>query len=201
MSAGEARLWIVRHGETDYNAAGRWQGVGVDVPLNDVGREQAEEVAAELEGRDFAALYTSPMLRARQTARRIAGATGLEPIEIEALREAHHGEWEGKTKAEILAGWRAEWDAFEAAPREVQRPGGESYGDTADRVWPALEAIAARHPGDDVVVVTHGGPLRLVLSEVLDLPLTRRDEFGTENASLFVVARAGDGWRLVDEPA
>lgn len=200
MSAEEARLWIVRHGETDYNAAGRWQGAGVDVPLNDVGREQAEEVAAGLEGRDFAALYTSPMLRARQTARRIARATGLEPIEVEALREAHHGEWEGKTKAEILAGWRPEWDAFEAAPREVERPGGESYGDTADRVWPALEAIAARHPGDDVVVVTHGGPLRLVLSEVLDLPLTRRDEFGTENASLFVVARAEDGWRLVDEP-
>lgn len=199
MSAAEARLWIVRHGETDYNAAGRWQGAGIDVPLNEVGREQAEKVAAELEGRDFAALYTSPMLRARQTARRIARATGLEPIEIEALREAHHGEWEGKTKAEILAGWRAEWDAFEAAPREVKRPGGESYGDTADRVWPTLEAIAARHPGDDVVVVTHGGPLRLVLSEVLDLPLTRRDEFGTENASLFVVTRAGDGWRLVED--
>lgn len=201
MSRPPARLWIVRHGETDYNAEGRWQGAGVDLPLNDIGREQAEEVASEIEGRDFAALYTSPMIRARQTARPIARATGLEPVEIEALREAHHGEWEGKTKAEILAGWRSAWEAFESAPREVERPGGESYGDTADRVWPALEAIADRHRGQDVVVVTHGGPLRLVLSEVLDLPLTRRDEFGTENAAVFVVARDEDGWRLLSSEA
>lgn len=195
----EARLWIVRHGETDFNAEGRWQGAGTDRPLNEAGRTQAQAVAAALADRDFAALYTSPMLRARQTAAPISRATGLRPVEVEALREAHHGAWEGKTRAEILAGWRAEWEAFEAAPMEVERPGGESYGDTADRVWPALEAIVERHPGEDVVVVTHGGPLRLVLSAALDLPLTRRDEFGTENAAVFVVARCDEGWRLVDE--
>lgn len=194
-----ARLWIVRHGETEYNAEDRWQGAGTDLPLNDRGRAQAEAVAARLADRDFAALYTSPMIRARQTAGAIARRTGLEPIEIEALREADHGHWEGKTKDEILADWSAAWQAFEADPMGVRRPGGESYGDTADRVWPALEAIAAGHPGQDVVVVTHGGPLRLVLSEALELPLTRRDEFGTENASLFVVARDGEGWRLVRE--
>jgi len=194
-----ARLWIVRHGETEYNAEGRWQGAGTDLPLNDEGRAQAEAVAARVADRDFAALYTSPMIRARQTARAIAERTGLEPVEVAALREADHGHWEGKTKDEILAEWSAEWEAFEADPMDVRRPGGESYGDTADRVWPALEAIAARHPGRDVVVVTHGGPLRLVLSEALDLPLTRRDEFGTDNASLFVVAGNDDGWRLVRE--
>jgi len=194
-----ARLWIVRHGETEYNAEDRWQGARTDLPLNDRGRAQAEAVAARLVDRNFAALYTSPMIRARQTAEAVAERTGLEPIEIEALREADHGHWEGKTKDEILADWPTAWKAFEADPMGVRRPGGESYGDTAGRVWPALEAIAARHTGQDVVVVTHGGPLRLVLSEALDLPLTRRDEFGTGNASLFVVAREGDGWRLVRE--
>lgn len=195
IPAGAARFVLVRHGETDYNKVGRWQGAGSDPPLNPTGFDQARAIAGELEGWRVDALYTSPQQRARQTATVIADRLGIAPQVIDDLREMDHGLWEGKTKEEILARWAAEYEAFEVDPVHVRRPGGDSYSDLAARVWPALEALAGRHRGEQVVLVTHGGPIRLVLSRVLGRPLTERQAFGVENGTLFAVEESGGDWR------
>ncbi|HET6637984.1 MAG TPA: histidine phosphatase family protein, partial [Gemmatimonadota bacterium] len=95
---------LVRHGQTEYNREGRWQGVGSDVSLNDEGRAEAARVAEALAGRfdgTVAALYTSDLARARETARIIGTRLGLSPVDEPALRELSHGRWEGLTQAEV----------------------------------------------------------------------------------------------------
>ena len=120
---------------------------------------------------------------------------GLEPRVVGALHEIDHGEWEGKTQAEVLAGWPEAYRAYEAAPWDTPRPGGESYEELGRRLWPALEELADRHRGEEALVVTHGGPIRLVLSRVLERPLTERHLFGVDNASVFAVEETGGRWR------
>ena len=198
MAGSGTTIDLVRHGETDFNREGRWQGSGSDPPLNARGVEQAQEVARALTDAPIIALYTSPLLRARQTAQPIAAALRLEPRIVPALTEMSHGRWEGLNEAEILADWAAEHAAFETDPVGVRRPGGESYGDLAERLWPALETIAGNHAGSRVVVITHGGPIRLVLSRLLDRPLTERESFGTANGARFTVVRDTEGWRLLE---
>jgi broad specificity phosphatase PhoE len=190
---------LVRHGQTEYNREGRWQGVGSDVSLNDEGRAEAARVAEALAGRfdgTVAALYTSDLARARETARIIGTRLGLSPVDEPALRELSHGRWEGLTQAEVEARWPEEHAEYQAHPYDVRRGGGESYRDLEARLWPGLERLAAGHRGERIVCVSHGGPIRLALSKILDRPLTDRDAFGVVNGSWFEIARSRQGWSL-----
>lgn len=193
-----ARVVLVRHGETDYNREGRWQGAGSDPPLNEQGRVQARQIARDLARVPFIGLYTSDLERARETARIIGEVLGLEPRVLEGLGEMSHGAWEGKTLPAILEAWGDAYRTFEADPWNERRPEGDSYGDLAERVWPALDALANRHRGERALVITHGGPIRLVLSELTGTPLTRRDELGVDNGTWFAVEKHGPDWRLAD---
>lgn len=192
---GATRFLLVRHGETEYNREGRWQGAGSDPPLNSKGRLQARELARRLAGRPATALYTSPQRRAQETAVIIGHHLGLDPRLAPQLREIHHGDWEGKTAAAVVAGWPEEHRAYEADPWGTPRPGGETYEELGDRLWPALGRLADRHRGQEIVCVSHGGPIRLVLSRVLARPLTERHAFGVDNASVFAVEESGGVWR------
>jgi probable phosphoglycerate mutase len=198
VTDGATRLVLLRHGETVYNQEGRWQGAGSDPPLTERGVEQARAAADALEGAPFDALYASDLVRAVETARVVAATLEL-PVRLEpGLREMDHGAWEGKSGEEVLATWPEELAALEADPWSVARPGGESYRDLAARLWPVLDALADRHPGGRVVAVTHGGPIRLVLSQLTGTPLTRRDRLGVDNGRWFAVERAGGAWRLAE---
>ena len=190
------RFLLIRHGETDYNRQDRWQGAGSDPPLNAEGRRQARELAGRLAGRPVAGLYTSPQRRARETAVILGEPFGLDPEPVPELREIHHGEWEGKTQAEVVRGWPDEYRAYEADPLHTPRPGGGTYVGLGDRLWPALGRLAEQHRGREIACVTHGGPVRLVLSRVLDRPLTERDAFGVDNGTVFAVEESGGVWRL-----
>ena len=195
----ETRIVLVRHGQTMYNLEGRWQGVGSDVPLNETGRHEAEQVgealAAAFDGA-VAALYTSDLARARETAGIIAERLRLAAVDEPGLRELSHGRWEGLTHAEVAERWPDELAEYEARPYEVRRGGGDSYRDLEARLWPALERLTAVHRGERIVCVSHGGPIRLALSRVLDRPLTDRDAFGVVNGSWFEISRSPAGWRL-----
>ena len=193
-----ARFVLVRHGETEYNRQGRWQGAGSDPPLNDRGRQQARAVDAALAEVPFDALYSSDLDRALETARILGASRGLKPRVLEGLREMSHGAWEGKTFPEILDTWADEYQRFESDPRNVRRPEGDSYSDLAARVWPLLDRLADRHRGKRALVVTHGGPIRLVLSDLTGTPLTERDRLGVDNGTWFVVEKAGAAWRVGD---
>lgn len=188
----ETRIVLVRHGQTAYNREGRWQGVGSDVPLNEAGRAEAaltgEALAAAFDGA-VAALYTSDLSRARETAQIVGARLGLPAIDEPALRELSHGRWEGLTHAEVAERWPDELAEYEARPYEVRRGGGDSYRDLEARLWPALERLTATHRGERIIGVSHGGPVRLALSKVLDRPLTERDAFGVVNGAWFEIAR------------
>ena len=152
---------LVRHGETDWNRDNRFQG-HADIPLNDAGREQARALAGQLADKSFAAVYTSPLQRAAETARIIADSLDLEVRESEALREVDVGSWSGLTRTEVEAAhpegfgqwlaWRHGWTD------------GETYDELGLRVLAELSAIAAAHASQTVLAVTHGGPIRSALA-------------------------------------
>jgi uncharacterized phosphatase len=147
-------LYLVRHGETDWNRERRIQGL-TDIPLNDTGREQARRTGALLARREWEAVYSSPLSRAAETAAIIADALGLPaPRPLDAVVERNYGEAEGLD----FAGLEARF------PGEV--PGRESREAVAARVVPALIELAERHPGERLVIVSHGGAIRAALSEV-----------------------------------
>jgi probable phosphoglycerate mutase len=138
-------LVLVRHGETEWNRLGRVQGLS-DIPLNDTGRRQAQEAGDRLRSEHWDAIASSPLARAAETAEIIARAVGLPAPElVEALVERNYGEAEGLTGEEIDRRWDGVLKARES--REA----------VLERVVPALLALADRHPGQRVLVVSHGG--------------------------------------------
>ncbi|MGH3064744.1 MAG: histidine phosphatase family protein [Gaiellaceae bacterium] len=151
----ETRLLLVRHGETDWNAERRVQGQ-TDRPLNETGRAQALELAAGLAAEPLDAVYSSDLARAFETARAIADRHGLLVAPLRALRERDFGTWEGLTDDEVLARY----------PEAHTAPWGdaETREELLVRTVAALRQIATNHPGGRVVVVTHGGPLRAMLT-------------------------------------
>jgi probable phosphoglycerate mutase len=159
---GSTTLFLVRHGETDWNAAGRWQGQ-TDVPLNPRGREQAREVAGRLRGAGLAAIASSDLLRARATAEIIAAHLGLVVNHLDAaLRERRFGCFEGLTREEVEARFPEAWARYLADPGPAP-PGGESRGELLGRLLPAVASAAARLPGP-LLVVMHGGAMRALLA-------------------------------------
>jgi len=146
-------LYLVRHGETAWNAARRIQG-RADIPLNDTGRAQAARAAELLGRREWSGVYASPLSRAHETAAIIADRLGLgEVTDVAALVERDYGEAEG-----------VGFDELEALyPEGVRAPGQETREEVAARVVPALLELASRHPGERLLVVSHGGAIRAVL--------------------------------------
>ncbi len=160
-------LTLVRHGETSANLDGVWHG-STDTPLTERGRRQAERVARYLVEKhgDAAALYSSGLQRARETALAVGAALGLELRTDAALREYDLGSWEGKTYRDLQTEhqlWDRMRDDLDFAPH-----GGESPRQVAARFTGALRRIATAHPAARVVVVAHGGALTLALGDLLD---------------------------------
>src|SRR5262245_22154788 len=140
-------LILIRHCETDTNAAMRYGGQA-NVPLNERGRAQAQATGARLARGGAAALYTSDLARALQTAEIIGAALGLTPQPLPELREIDIGQWEGLTPEELYRRFPDQMQAFERDPARPVRSGGESYAQLQQRALVALEAIRAAQPGE-----------------------------------------------------
>ena len=149
-------LYLVRHGETDWNLQRRIQG-STDIPLNDTGREQAAATGRLLARREWDAIYSSPLSRAMETGELIAREVGLPgPIPVATLVERNYGEAEGLSDPELSRRFPAGSDV----------PGRESREEVVARVFPALMELAEEHPDEAVLVVSHGGVIRSILSVV-----------------------------------
>ncbi|MGO4593743.1 histidine phosphatase family protein [Leifsonia sp. 2TAF2] len=149
---------LVRHGQTDWNLAKRIQGSS-DIPLNATGRAQAETTGRALAGGRFDAIYASPLSRALDTARIIADHVGLgEPGRLAAVAERQYGEAEGLTGEQILARW----------PDGTPVPGRETRDQVVARALPALRELGEQHPGENVIVVSHGGVISSLVRHVTD---------------------------------
>jgi broad specificity phosphatase PhoE len=157
--AGSNEVLLVRHGETDDNAAARFQGRR-DTLLNERGREQSRALAESLRGEGLRALYTSPLRRASATAQIVGDVLGLTAIVDARLAEADAGDWSGRLIADVTAAAPEEWQRWRCADPTFRFPGGESVAEQAARVRAAL-ADVARGPLP-ALVVTHGGSIRAV---------------------------------------
>ncbi|HRP96735.1 MAG TPA: histidine phosphatase family protein [Rhodocyclaceae bacterium] len=191
------RLCLVRHGETEWNRERRLQG-HLDVPLNATGREQARATATHLVGHAFAALYCSDLARARQTAHTVAAALAGMPRPTPALRERHYGAFQGLTYDAARARFPDEFARFSARDADFAFPGGgESLRGFATRVEAAVREIAARHAGQQVLIVTHGGVLDVVHRLATGKPLDAARDFAIPNAALNWIAFENGRWQLV----
>ena len=155
------RIWLVRHGATEWNLNKRAQGQA-DIALTDKGRAQAKEVAAALSPFELDAVFSSDLSRAVDTARVIAQEQALEVVTDPSFREIDQGEWTGLPVEEIKDRWPDLWGE---ARHYSARPGGESPGQVRARALDGLRGVVERYPGGSVAIVSHGGTMRWLVAE------------------------------------
>jgi alpha-ribazole phosphatase/probable phosphoglycerate mutase len=163
------RLLLIRHAQPREEARGRCYGT-LDIGLSARGQRRAQLLARTLDRIALSAIYSSPCLRAIETAAPLAAVHELRPIIDEALREIDFGDLEGRSYEEIQDSYPEVYWQWMQAPTLVQFPGGESYARLRRRALAAMESIRARHPGETAAVVAHGGVLRAMLADCLSMP-------------------------------
>lgn len=194
-------IWLVRHGETPWNAERRVQG-WEDVPLNDTGIGQAQALGRHLAqlrdaGTAIDAIYSSDLKRAHQTARIVAESLGLEPRLESGVRERHYGVLQGlifNAMQEHQPEATAIWQSREP---EAALPGGESLGAFHRRVVSAVDAIARRHPGERIMVVSHGGAMDIIWRHAHNIDLRAPRAAPLLNASINRLTVGPQGWNII----
>jgi probable phosphoglycerate mutase len=174
-------FWLVRHGETDWNLEGRFQGQA-DLPLNANGLVQARQVADLLVGKGIQAIYCSDLQRALQTAQIIAERLRLNPQVDKRLREVRLGEWEGMQVEQIKTSYPDQWQDRKLDPLSAHPPGGENLLELAERSWAAIDQIAQWHSNGTILLVSHGVALACLICRVRNLPLAQAFNVIPENA-------------------
>lgn len=193
----ETRFCLVRHGETAWNTERRLQG-HLDVPLNGIGRAQADATAAALSAERFDAVYASDLARAHDTAQALGNRIGRHVEKIAALRERHYGLFQGLTYEEAMTHHPDEYRRFMAREPEFVFPGGgESLLDFQERVSLVLTQIARRHAGEHVLIVTHGGVLDVVHRLCSGKPLDAQRDFTIPNAAINRISIDNGKWTLL----
>jgi broad specificity phosphatase PhoE len=182
------QLLLIRHGRSTWNAEGRIQG-WADPPLDDIGHEQAHKLARRLASDKYniVAVYSSPLLRARQTAEEIAQTLGLPVQTDDRLKENGVGEFTGLTGQEVEQRFPAWLASLKATAEWVPPPGGEDRDAFVNRAVSAMTDIVTHHPEQTVAVVSHGGTLGVYLAHLLEIPMRRPLSFQFDNASLSIV--------------
>ncbi|HSB70633.1 MAG TPA: histidine phosphatase family protein [Candidatus Methylomirabilis sp.] len=181
-----ARITLIRHGESVWNGERRIQG-NQDPVLSPRGRRQADLLVRRLRAhlkRPVAAVYTSPLRRASETADRIADALGSPVIREPDLREMSLGVWEGRTVAEIQAAFPGGYERWLEDPLACPAPGGEDLRGFERRVAGALARMQQAHPGADLLIVSHGGVIKALLCLVLGLPIQHLFRLKQDNTAV-----------------
>lgn len=198
MTTAPTRLLLVRHGVTDWNREGRWQG-RLDPPLSADGRLEARLLAARVVADPSlrpARILSSTLGRAAQTAEAIGTALGLAVEPDARLMEIGAGEWEGRTHAELEAVDAARYRAWRSQEDDARPPGGEPLEDAVGRVHALLGEIVPGGGPWPAMLVSHGGILRVIASVLLDLPGRSMWNLDVDNASIAAVTHIGGRWRL-----
>lgn len=188
MKATGVRLILVRHGEVDANRSYQYLGRRDD-ELNGSGLDQADSLAAALAELAFDAVLSSPLQRALVTAQTLAAPAGLTVSTDDRLIELDFGSWEGRSRSEIVetsGETLAEVEAWEADPSRLT-PGGESLLDLQRRVVDLADELARRHVGSTLVLVSHMGPIKVLLCSALQLPLASAGRIFLDPATITVI--------------
>ena len=190
------RVYLIRHGQVQGHEQKRYNGQS-EVALTEKGRAQFGMLQMRLQERAIKAVYTSDLGRCVEGARILGHAHGLEPLIKPALRELHVGEWEGRTWQELQASYPQQWQNRLDDLVHYRVPGGENLLDLAQRVRPALEDILRAHPGEEVVIVGHGGVNRLILLDAIGAPLDKMFHLAQDFGCLNIIDYHPDGLRVV----
>jgi broad specificity phosphatase PhoE len=187
MSQAHTRIFLIRHGATVLTAEDRFAGA-TDVPLSDEGRQQAGRLAVRLRDEPINAVYASPMGRTMETAQILAEPHGLKVESKEGLREISHGHWEQMTREEVEKQFPEEAAEWDNDPYTFAPSGGESGLGVTARALPTLIDLVRKHPGGNVLVVSHKATIRLLLSSLLGFdPRRYRDNLDQSPAALNIV--------------
>ena len=180
------RLILVRHGETEWNREGRFQGQS-PVGLSEKGIMQAKETAKALAAMKPTALYSSPLTRAMMTAKEISKEVSLEVTPLDGIKEVHLGEMEGITGREMRSRFGAFYAAWRKDPGQAVFPAGESMRQLQDRAWNAIVGLEKAHPNGAVIAVSHNFAIRAILCRFMGLPFSRFHRLRVDLASLGVL--------------
>lgn len=186
----KTRVFLVRHGETDWNRELRVMGQ-VDIPLNERGRAQARRTAELLAREDFAAIYSSDLSRAVETAQILAAPHRLDIITLPELREAFYGAWEGLTRDEVLKKFPEEYQMRRTDPENFRPSAGESRKELYERASKIFVELVARHPKQKILIVSHGGTIRAILRYALGLG-PGNGHFAVDNCGITIIDREED---------
>ena len=190
------KLHLVRHGETEWNKLGRFQGQQ-DIALNPRGLAQAKETARAMADDGVIALYSSPLQRTMQVANEISRLTSVPVVPLPGVKELNLGELEGVTGEEMRTIWPDVYSAWSQDPGTLSMPKGESLSQLQDRAWRSLQEVEKAHSGDDViVVVSHNFAIRTMIHKVLGLPLTNFHRLSLDLSSVSTVEYPSRGRRL-----
>lgn len=185
-----ARFFLVRHGETMWNRQGKYQGQS-DVPLTDEGREQARFLSERLKDEKIDVIYASDLDRAIETAAIIAKYHDLNVLPAPLMRELNFGIWEGMTYDEIIQKWPQEYNEWQRDPHNKKPPEGETLAELCKRVSKFLKETAREHPDSRILVVSHAGPIRAILSVLLNLRQDFFWKFKISNTSITIIEYDG----------
>jgi broad specificity phosphatase PhoE len=191
------RFFFVRHGQTDYNAQGRVQG-HIDIPLNELGRWQAEQAGERLKSYEIGGIISSDLARASETARAIAQHHPVQTLlTTPLLREINYGAFEGMQFPEIESTYPEEYLQWREGEIDYTPPGAESIYEQRARARKALMWVQEHCPDCDAVVVAHGGILRSLIANLLDLGIDQQNRLHFDNTSLSVVTKTPRGMALM----
>ena len=186
-----ATIYIVRHGQTVWNAEGRIQGHS-DIELSEKGQEQAQSIARRLAGVPFDVAYCSDLSRTTQTARIILGERDIPLYPTAQLREYKKGVFEGLTEDEYRDRYPELYEASLVNDLDFAPPGGETIRQTSARMGAFVEDLQRNHPDDTALVVGHGGSLRAVIVALMALPLEANWKFAMGNCALSIITTFHD---------
>ena len=181
-----SKIYLVRHGETDWNREDRCQGC-IDTDLNNEGLRQAELVAQRLANEEIHAIYCSNLKRAYRTAQIIAKKCGLNVTKSEALNEISFGDWEGLTFEEIRKRHDYDYNVWRLSPHTALFPGEGSLANVYDRVMKYVDEIILQNAGKNILIVSHGGVIKLIILGLLGIGLEAYNKFYIANTSVSIV--------------
>lgn len=190
----KTRIHLIRHGEVE--GSNRYNGHG-DARLTSRGVEQYHLLKPRLDAGRISACYTSDLSRTVRGGEILGAYLGVEPVKVRELRELDCGEWQGLTLAEIQKNRPDEWAARLADLANFRAPGGESVGDLATRVLPALAGIVERHRGEEVLVIAHGGVNRVILMDAIGAPAARMFSIEQNYCCMNIIDYYADGNTVV----
>jgi broad specificity phosphatase PhoE len=192
----ETRVVLVRHGETEWNRVERFRG-RIDIELNETGRRQARALAHRLSGWQIAAIYSSPLKRALQTAQPIAEACGLEVAILEGMTDVDYGVSAGLSPEEARAQDPEVHETWVHTPLLTRFPGGESLQQVQDRAWSALEEVSSAHKGETILLVSHTVVNRVLICSALGLVGDAFWRIGQDNAAINILQGASGRYQVL----